>query len=31
VIADTHGYVMGLAFGIMIECDLIVAEAGTKL
>jgi enoyl-CoA hydratase/carnithine racemase len=22
---------MGLAFGIMIECDLIVAEAGTKL
>jgi len=31
VIAATHGYVMGLAFGIMIECDLIVAEAGTKL
>jgi enoyl-CoA hydratase/carnithine racemase len=22
---------MGLAFGIMMECDLIVAEAGTKL
>ena len=31
MIAATHGYVMGLAFGIMIECDLIVAEAGTKL
>jgi hypothetical protein len=27
VIAATHGYVMGLAFGIMIECDLIVAES----
>src|ERR1700716_3699092 len=31
VIAAAHGYVMGLAFGIMMECDLIVAEAGTKL
>ena len=31
VIAAAHGYVMGLAFGIMIECDLIVAETGTKL
>ena len=30
VIAAAHGYVMGLAFGIMLECDLIVAEAGTK-
>jgi enoyl-CoA hydratase/carnithine racemase len=30
VIAAAHGYVMGLAFGILLECDLIVAEAGTK-
>jgi enoyl-CoA hydratase/carnithine racemase len=30
VIAAAHGYVMGLAFGIVLECDLIVAEAGTK-
>jgi enoyl-CoA hydratase/carnithine racemase len=31
VIAAVHGYVMGLAFGIMLECDLIVAEAGTRM
>src|SRR5215472_2364035 len=31
VIAAVHGYVLGLALGLMLECDLIVAEAGTKL
>ena len=31
VIASAHGYVMGLAFGIMLACDLIVAEEGTKI
>jgi enoyl-CoA hydratase/carnithine racemase len=31
VIAAVHGHVMGLAFGIMLECDLIVAAAGTLL
>lgn len=31
VIAAAHGYVMGLAFGIMLACDLIVAEEGTKI
>ncbi|MSO76205.1 MAG: enoyl-CoA hydratase/isomerase family protein [Alphaproteobacteria bacterium] len=30
VIAAPHGYVMGLAVGIVLECDLIVAEAGTQ-
>ena len=30
VIAAAHGYVMGLAVGIALECDLVVAEAGTK-
>ena len=30
VIAAVHGYVMGLAVGIALECDLIVAEAGTQ-
>ena len=30
VIACAHGYVMGLAVGIVLECDLIVAEAGTQ-
>src|SRR5262249_23315096 len=30
VIAAAHGYVMGLAVGIVLECDLIVAEAGTQ-
>lgn len=31
VIASAHGYVMGLSFGIMLACDLIVAEEGTKI
>lgn len=31
VIACAHGYVMGLAVGIVLECDLIVAEEGTQL
>jgi enoyl-CoA hydratase/carnithine racemase len=30
VIAAAHGYVMGLAVGIVFDCDLIVAEANTK-
>jgi enoyl-CoA hydratase/carnithine racemase len=30
VIAAVHGYVMGLAVGIVLECDLIVAEEGTR-
>jgi enoyl-CoA hydratase/carnithine racemase len=30
VIAAPHGYAIGLALGIVLECDLIVAEAGTK-
>jgi enoyl-CoA hydratase/carnithine racemase len=30
VIAAPHGYAMGLALGIVFECDLIVAAAGTK-
>jgi enoyl-CoA hydratase/carnithine racemase len=29
VIAAPHGYVMGLAVGIVLECELVVAEAGT--
>jgi len=31
VIAAVHGYVMGLATGIMLDADLIVAESGTKM
>ena len=31
VIAAAHGHVMGLAFGIMLACDLVVAEEGTKI
>ena len=31
VIASVHGYVMGLAFGIMLACDLVVAEEGTRI
>jgi enoyl-CoA hydratase/carnithine racemase len=31
VIAAVHGYVMGLSVGIMLDCDLIVAEAGTQI
>jgi enoyl-CoA hydratase/carnithine racemase len=30
VIAAVHGYVLGLALGLVLECDLIVAESGTK-
>ena len=30
VIAAAHGYVLGLAVGIVFDCDLIVAEMGTK-
>lgn len=30
VIAAPHGYVMGLAVGIVLECDIVVAEAGTQ-
>jgi len=30
VIAAVHGYVMGLALGLVLECDLIVAEQATK-
>ena len=31
VIAAVHGYVLGLALGLTLESDLIVAEAGTRL
>lgn len=31
VITAVHGYVLGLATGIMLESDLIVAEAGTRI
>ena len=31
VIAAVHGYVMGLATGIMLDTDLIVAEEGTQM
>lgn len=31
VIAAAHGYVMGLGLGLLLECDLIVAEEGTRL
>ncbi|MFT5444939.1 MAG: enoyl-CoA hydratase/carnithine racemase [Gammaproteobacteria bacterium] len=30
VIAAAHGYVLGLAVGIVFDCDLVVAEEGTK-
>ncbi len=30
VIAAVHGYVLGLGLGLTLECDLIVAEAGTR-
>jgi enoyl-CoA hydratase/carnithine racemase len=30
VIAAAHGYVLGLAVGIVLECDLVVAEVGTR-
>src|SRR5262249_49538016 len=31
VIAAAHGYVMGLGLGLLLECDLIVAEEGTQM
>ncbi|MFN0027604.1 MAG: enoyl-CoA hydratase/isomerase family protein [Acidimicrobiales bacterium] len=31
VITAVHGYVMGLATGIMLDSDLVVAEAGTSM
>jgi enoyl-CoA hydratase/carnithine racemase len=30
VIAAAHGYVMGLGLGLLLECDLIVAEQATQ-
>ena len=30
VIAAPHGYVMGLSVGIVLECELVLAEAGTQ-
>jgi enoyl-CoA hydratase/carnithine racemase len=30
VLAAAHGYVLGLALGLVLESDLVVAEAGTK-
>ncbi|MBX6740757.1 MAG: enoyl-CoA hydratase/isomerase family protein [Acetobacteraceae bacterium] len=31
VVAAVHGYVLGMATGLMLECDLVVAEAGTRM
>lgn len=31
VIACVHGYVLGLGLGMILDCDLIVAEEGTRL
>ncbi len=31
VIAAVHGYVLGLAIGLMLDADLVVAERGTRL
>ena len=30
VIACAHGYALGMALGLILKCDLIVAEAGTR-
>ena len=30
LIAAVHGYVLGLALGIALECELVVAETGTR-
>ena len=30
VVAAVHGYVLGLGLGIVLDCDLIVAESGTQ-
>lgn len=31
VVAAVHGYALGLALGLVLKCDLIVAEAGARL
>lgn len=31
VVAAVHGYVLGMSTGLMLECDLVVAEAGTRM
>ena len=31
VVAAVHGYALGMAFGLMLDCDLIVAEEGTQM
>ncbi len=31
VIASVHGYVLGLAMGLMLDSDLVVAEEGTQM
>ena len=31
VLAAAHGYVLGLALGLVLECDLVVAEEGTNV
>ena len=30
VVAAVHGYVLGLGIGLALDCELVVAEAGTK-
>ena len=30
VVAAVHGYVLGLGLGMVLDCDLIVAESGTR-
>jgi enoyl-CoA hydratase/carnithine racemase len=30
VVAAVHGYALGMALGLVLECDLIVAEEGTQ-
>ena len=30
VIASVHGYALGMALGLVLQCDLIVADAGTQ-
>jgi len=31
VVAAVHGYVMGMALAVMLDCDLVVAEEGTQM
>jgi enoyl-CoA hydratase/carnithine racemase len=31
LVAAVHGYVLGMGLGLVLECDLIVAETGTKM